>query len=149
MKKNRFLFLIFFILLPSAVLGDNFTPKVIREIKIMEGRHFKGKLDGETNDYRLKRLEIELMGRSFENLPFEERIKRLKLASSKRVLAGTANLAGFSSSYTPKRIHNDTIYVVPKNDDVGIIDGLMKVYAPDLFAQYRHIRDRSFEIYSD
>lgn len=126
------------------------TPKMLREVKIMENRHFKSRTDnGESESYRLERLEIELMGRSFTGLPLDERMKTLKIASQKRMLSGTSLPPSVAKYYSPKRINNDLIQVVPKNDDVGIIDGLMKVYAPDLFRAYRARKDRQFELFDD
>ncbi|MBE7706029.1 MAG: hypothetical protein E7Z91_02135 [Cyanobacteria bacterium SIG30] len=126
------------------------TPKMLREIKIMENRHFKSRSNnGESESYRLERLEIELMGRSYENLPIQRRMERLKIASQKRMLQGVSLPVSLSKHYSPKRIRNDSIEVVSKNDDVGIIDGLMKVYAPDLFEAYRSMKDRQFEMFSD
>jgi hypothetical protein len=139
----------FFITKALADSKYEFSPKMLREIKTMESRHFNNKSTDETNEYRLERLEIELMGRSFEGLPLEERMKTVKLASSKRMLRGVAVPVGMNKYATPKRLENNKIQIVSKNDDVGIIDGLLKVYAPELFESYREIRERRFERWSD
>ena len=154
-----FLTAIFLIVIKWTILYANsdmqnqvaLTPKMLREIKTMENRHFKSRSDnGETEAYRLERLEIELMGRTYDRLPIQERMKQLKIASQKRMLSGTSLPVYVSGRYySPKRIRNDSIMVVPKNDDVGIIDGLMKVYAPELFEAYRAMKDRHFEMFYD
>jgi len=126
------------------------TPKMLREVKIMESRHFQNKANNQESDaYRVERLERELLGRSYDALPLNDRMKTLKIASQKRMLAGTSLPPSISKYYSPKRIQNDLIYVVPKNDDVGIIDGLMKVYMPDLFKAYRARKERQFELFDD
>ena len=126
------------------------TPKMLKEIKIMEKRHFKNEANnGETNSYRLERLEIELLGKNYDALPLENRMKTLKIASQKRMLAGTSLPPSVNRYYSPKRIKNDLINAVPKNDDVGIIDGLLKVYMPDLFKAHRARRERQFELFDD
>ena len=126
------------------------TPKMLREVKIMENRHFKSRSDnGETQAYRLERLEIELMGRSFEGLPVNDRMRTLKLASQRRMLKGTSLPPSVAKHYSPKQIYNDSINVVPKNDDVGIIDGLIKVYMPEFYKQYRAQRQRQHEVYGE
>ncbi len=139
----------FFIAKALADARGDFTPKMLREIKTMESRHFNNKTTDESNEYRLERLEIELMGRSYEALPLNERMKTLKLASSKRMLRGVAVPVNMNRYGTPKRLENTSIQVVSKNDDVGIIDGLMKVYTPELFESYRESRERRFERWSD
>lgn len=135
----------FFIAKALADSKNEFTPKMLREIKTMESRHFNNKATDETDEYRLERLEVELMGRSFEGLPLSERMDTVKLASSKRMLRGVAIPVNMNRYATPKRLENNRIQVVSKNDDVGIIDGLMKVYAPELFESYRESRERRFE----
>ncbi len=123
-----------------------FTPKIEKEIEIMEKRHFKNKAENETDAYRIARLENELMGRVWECTPLETRMRRLKLASQRTVLAGTSLPNNLSRIYTQKRIRNDSIEL-REQERVGIIDGLLRVYAPDLYEKVRFRNNRNFEYY--
>ena len=156
MKKNKCFMLAFILLftMNTFVLNalgnfasnpeNELTSKMIKEIKIMEKRHFKGKVEDETYDYRLKRLEIELMGRSFEDIPIKRRMAQLKLASQKIMLTGMSIPKSFDARFTQKRIENESVEIVKKND-VGIIDGLLKLYAPDFYEYYSESRRRYVE----
>lgn len=159
MDKNYFIniFFIFisccFLLLKASADIENnaisdLTPKMLRDLKTMENRHFSNKNDFDTEEYRIKRLEIELMGRSFEKIPIDKRMETLKLASQKRMLKGTS-VPYSMQQFGMKKIDNDNIKVISKNDDIGIIDGLMKIYAPELFQNYRSMKERSYEMFSD
>lgn len=125
-----------------------FTPKIEKEVSIMEKRHFKNKITNESDAYRINRLEDELMGKTWEYTPLETRMRRLKLASQRTLLAGTSLPSGMSRKFSPKKIHNDSIEL-RERDEVGIIDGLLKVYAPDLYEKFRFTKDRQFERYSE
>ena len=156
-KHFSYIFIILF-LLNTFILNalgnlniqeDNeITPKMLREIKIMEKRHFKGKIEDESDKYRLERLEIELLGNSYEDIPTKRRMERLKLASQKRMLTGFSIPRNFDPRFTPKKVENDSIEIV-KKDDVGIIDGLLKLYAPDFYEHYSQSRRRYVERYWD
>ena len=132
----------------STQENNEITPKMLREIKTMEKRHFKGKVEEESDEYRIKRLEIELLGDSFEDIPIKRRMERLKIASQKRMLTGFSIPRNFDTRFTAKKIENDSIEVV-KKDDVGIIDGLLRLYAPDFFEYYRESRAKYVERYWD
>ena len=113
-----------------------FTPKIEKEISIMEKRHFKNPPTNETDGYRIARLEDTLMGKVWEYTPLETRMRRLKLASQRVTLAGTSLPNNLSRIYTQKRIRNDSIEL-REIEQVGIIDGLLRVYAPDLYEKVR------------
>ncbi len=123
-----------------------FTPKIEKEVEIMEKRHFKNKVTNESDAYRIARLENELMGHVWECTPLETRMRRLKLASQRITLAGTSLPNNLSRIYTQKRIRNDSIEL-REQEQVGIIDGLLRVYAPDLYEKVRFRNNRNFEYY--
>lgn len=143
MSKNLFFFTFFFLFflisVTSAFSTDLIlTPKMLREIKIMENRHF-GHNNFEFKEYaRLNMLEEELFGVNFEGVPIEKRMKRLKIASQKRMTQGAS--IPHSIGIPAKRIQNDRIQIVEKND-VGIIDGLMKLYAPDAYEIWKRKKE--------
>lgn len=123
-----------------------FTPKIEKEISIMEKRHFKNPPTNETDGYRIARLEDTLMGKVWEYTPLETRMRRLKLASQRVTLAGTSLPNNLSRIYTQKRIRNDSIEL-REIEQVGIIDGLLRVYAPDLYEKVRFRNNRHFEYF--
>ena len=143
MPKNLFFFTFFFLFFLFAVQSafpTDFllTPKMLREIKIMENRHF-GHNNFEFKEYaRLNMLEEELFGINFEGVPVEKRMKKLKIASQKRMTQGAS--IPHSVGISAKRIQNDNIKIVDKND-VGIIDGLMKLYAPDAYEVWKRQKE--------
>lgn len=132
----------------SDIPDNEITPKIKREIKIMERRHFRGKIEDEDINYKISKLEIELLGNSYENIPIKQRMKQLKLASQKRMLTGFSIPRNFDTRFTPKKVENDSIEIV-KKDDVGIIDGLLKLYMPDFYEYYKQNRERYIERYWD
>ena len=131
----------------TSVPEVKFTPEIEKEISIMEKRHFKNKVTNETDSYRIARLEDELMGRVWEYTPIETRMRRLKLASQRTILAGTSLPYNLSRIYSPKRIRNDSIEL-REQEQVGIIDGLLRVYAPELYEKVRFRNERNFEYYA-
>jgi hypothetical protein len=114
------------------------TPRMLKEIKIMETRHFGKNFYELKERIRLNNLEEELFGVNFEGISLERRMKKLKIASQKRMTQGAS--IPRSVGISAKRIQNDNIKIVDKND-VGIIDGLMKLYAPDAYEVWRRQKE--------
>lgn len=143
MKKKLILIFIFCVFLtPFARCEDlHFDEKMKKDIETIESRHFKNKAENEQDDYRLTRLEQALMGRTFEELPIDARVKKLKIASQKKLLSGTSIPS--SVRISSKKIDNDAIQITNEND-VGIVDGLMRLYAPSVYEQFRRKNERMF-----
>ncbi|MBR1611413.1 MAG: hypothetical protein IJ672_08050, partial [Methanobrevibacter sp.] len=97
---------------------------------------------------RLRNLEFELLGRVWEFSPTTDRLNRLKIASSNTMLQGVALPARISSSRNVKRMRNTEIQL-RQRDNVGLIDGFLKLLNPDLYEKYRHSADRLFEYQSN
>ena len=79
----------------------NFSRKNNKDIATMEKRHFSSVNKFDSDKYRIARLEEHLLGRTWEFLPVDERMRKLKLASQRKMLSGTAiptslRRAGFS-----------------------------------------------------
>lgn len=143
MPKSLFFFTLFFLfflfLVQSAFSVDLIlTPRMLKEIKIMEVRHFGKNFYDLKEKIRLNNLEEELFGVNFEGISIERRMKNLKIASQKRMTQGAS--IPHSVGISAKRIQNDNIKIVEKND-VGIIDGLMKLYAPDAYEVWRRQKE--------
>jgi len=121
-----------------------FSPKELKTVEMMEKRHFPRTYPEFQDSERLKNLEWELLGRIWIYTPQEDRIKRLKLASSNTMLSGVALPARISSKRNVKRMYNDEIQL-RKRDNVGLIDGFLRLINPELYEQYRKRADRQFE----
>ena len=67
---------------PISPYKVEFNKKDLKAIEIMERRHFPRTYPEFSDKERIKNLEFELLGRTWEYTPQEERIKKLKLASS-------------------------------------------------------------------
>lgn len=125
-----------------------FTRKTLKEINIMERRHFSKINNYDSNKHRLAKLEEYLLGRTWEFLPIELRMQKLKLASQRKVLAGTALPASFRKfGFTPKRIANDSTPKIDHGDDVGLIDGFLRLKAPEAYETYTKHKDKMYERY--
>ena len=122
------------------------SSKEKKAIEVMEKRHFPRTYPEFTDSQRVKNLEFELMGRTWEFSPQEERIRRLKLASSNTALAGTALPASISSRRNAKRMKNDMVQL-RKRDDVGLIDGFLRLLSPEKYEQYRKYSDEMYYKY--
>ena len=121
-----------------------FSAKDLKMIEMMEKRHFPRTYPEFDDAERLKNLEWELLGKIWIYTDQEDRIKRLKLASSNTMLSGVALPARISSKRNVKRMRNDEIQL-RKRDNVGLIDGFLRLINPELYEQYRQRADRHFE----
>jgi len=117
------------------------TKRMVKDIEIMEVRHFRKKLPDQSNEHRLNRLEKKLTGRSWESLPLKDRMRRIRLASQRVALRGTSIPANLRGTFTPNRIENDSIPLAPDENDVGIIDGLLRLYSPNVYNAYKIRRE--------
>ena len=121
-----------------------FSHKDLKVIEMMEKRHFPRTYPEFEDSERLKNLEWELLGRIWIYTSQEDRIRRLKLASSNTMLSGVALPAQISSKRIVKRMRNDNIQL-RQRDNVGLIDGFLRLINPELYEQYRLRADRQFE----
>ena len=121
-----------------------FSPKDLKIIEMLEKRHFP-RTYPEFEDFdRLKNLEWELLGRVWIYTDQRDRIARLKIASSNTMLSGVSLPPMISSKRNVKRMRNDSIQL-RKRDNVGLIDGFLKLMNPELYEYYRERADRHFE----
>ena len=130
---------------PSEV---QFSRKDLHYIEMMEKRHFPRTYPEFSDAQRLKNLEYELLGRCWEFSPQKTRIDKLKIASSNTMLIGTALPPSIGSERNIKRMRNDNIQL-RKRDNVGLIDGFLRLMNPDLYEKYRESADRLFEYKSN
>lgn len=123
----------------------NLCPEHLRALKMMEKRHYSNSFEFENNLDRIERLELDLFNEIRKGTP-TQRINDLKLASTRQALRGTAMTPMMQSTFNTRYI-NPRGADVPYYDDVGIIDGLLRVWFPDLYAQlneYRRFKEANF-----
>jgi len=118
-------------------------------VNVMEKRHFEKINDYDLPKYRVAKLENFLLGRTWEFSPIDDRIRRLKLASQRKMLSGTSLPVGIRKYVSPERIANDSTPIYDNEDNVGLIDGLLKLYAPDVYYNWSSRKKRIRERYSD
>jgi len=127
----------------------NFSKKDLYYVEAMERRHFS-RLFPELEDFeRLKNLEYELFGKCWQYSPQKARIDKLKIASSNAMLIGTALPPSISSPRMAKRMRNDDVQLRKRDDNVGLIDGFLRLINPDLYEKLRESEDKMFEYRSN
>lgn len=126
-----------------------FTKKIEHDIKVMEKRHFATVDDTDSPKYRVARLEFLLLGKTWEFSPLNDRMRRLRLASQRKMLSGTSLPVGIRKYVSPARIQNDSTPSYDTDDNVGIIDGLLKLYAPETYDKWSKRKRRLQECYND
>lgn len=130
---------------PNSPYNVYFSLKDLKAIEIMERRHFSRIYPEFSDAERLKNLEYELLGKTWIYLPQEERIKTLKLASSNTMLIGTSLPPSFSSKKMAKRAKTDI--PLRRRDNVGLIDGFLRLINPELYENYRKNADKIYYDY--
>ncbi len=145
MKRFILLFTAFvvfftFLVIEEAKAKIELDSKSLKDIETMERRHYRTPVgDADTTEYRLNRLETTIFGQTFEDMDTKERMRRLRIGSQKMFMTGAAMPIKMNS----KKINagDDQIQVVER-DNVGIIDGLLKMYAPEMFEKIKDKNDR-------
>ena len=125
-----------------------FSKRELHYIELMEKRHFPRTYPELSDFERLKNLEYELLGRCWKFTPQGARIEKLKIASSNTMLIGTALPPSIGSARNIKRMRNQDIQL-RKRDNVGLIDGFLRLMSPELYEKYRESADRMFEYKSN
>lgn len=131
---------------PVSPYNVQFSQKDLKKIRLMEKRHFPRTYDELEDKERLSNLEYELFGRKWEYTSQNERIKKLELASSNAMVIGTALPASISSKRNVKRMRNESIQMREK-DNVGLIDGFLRLVNPKLYDIYSKTSKEQFENY--
>ena len=126
----------------------NFNPKDLKAIEIMEKRHFEKTYPDFSDKERLKNLEYELFGRTWEFSPQKDRIEKLKLASSHVMLVGAALPYSISTKSNVKKMMRSDLNL-RKRDDVGLIDGFLRLISPEKYEIYRKYSDNMFYKYEN
>lgn len=123
----------------------NLCPEQFKALKMIEKRIYSNSFEFENSIDRIERLELDLFDEIREG-SVSDRIKSLKIASTQYALRGTAMTPMMQSTFNTRYI-NPRGADVPYHEDVGIIDGLIQVWWPDLYEQlseYRRYKEANF-----
>lgn len=126
-----------------------FSKKDLYWIETMERRHFSRLYPEFSDEERLKNLEYELLGRCWKFSPQKARIDKLKIASSNTMLIGASLPPSISSPRMAKRARNDNVQLRKRDDNVGLIDGFLRLINPELYEKLRESEDKMFEYNSN
>ncbi len=127
----------------------NLTKKNNHDLEVMEQRHFGKIYDYDEPKYRVAKLEQYLLKRTWEYSNLQDRMNRLKLASQRKMLAGTSIPPSLRQHFSPKRIQNDSTPTNENEDNLGLIDGLLKLYAPDIYYGWSEHKRRMYDVYDN
>ncbi len=124
----------------------NITKQQLKALSTIEKRIYEKSYQGENTIDRLERLELELFHAVQKGTP-TQRINTLKLESARAAIRGTAMTPMMMDTFNSKYI-NPRGEGIAYHDDVGLIDGLIRVWWPDFYAQideYRRYRHANFQ----
>ena len=116
----------------------NITAQQLKDLKNVEKRIYDKSFEGENTIDRLERLELDLFQMIQKGSP-TNRLNTLKLESMRTAIRGTAMTPMMMDTFNTKYI-NPRGEGIAYHDDVGIIDGLIKVLWPDFYATISEYR---------
>ena len=125
----------------------NLTLQQFKALEVMEKRLYRMTFDDDNNMDRIERLELDYFDEIRKGTA-TQRINALKIASGRAAIRGTAMTPMMMDSFNTRYInqHPDMYY-----DDVGIIDGLVRLWWPDFYAkitEYRKYKEANFYQYN-
>ena len=117
----------------------NLAPEQYKLIKVMEDRIWGHTFDDEKPLARIEQLEQVLLLKEPENNPdrIKQRLDDLKLASQRYALKGTSIPNNMRRYYKQQYLQNQDRM---DYDDVGLLDGLLRAWAPGMYNQFRQVR---------
>ncbi len=122
----------------------NLTPQQFRTLDMIEKRIYENSFGWENTMDRIERLEMDLFNEIQHGSP-TQRLNTLKIESTKIAVRGTAMTPMMEANFNTKYINAKGD--IPYYDGVGIIDGLIRVWWPDLYKQlseYRKYKEANF-----
>ena len=123
----------------------NITKQQLKDLKNVEKRIYNKSFEGENTIDRLERLEMDLF-HIIQKGSATNRLNTLKLESMRSCIRGTAMTPMMMDTFNTKYI-NPRGEGIAYNDDIGIIDGLIKVFWPDFYetiSEYRKYKEANF-----
>ena len=101
----------------------------------MEKRVYNQTFDDKPTLDRIEQLEADLYG-DIQKGSAIGRLNNLKTASMRHAIRGTSIPPSMMKNYKTKYLNNDDGY----HDDVGLIDGFVRLWFPDFYAQVSKYR---------
>lgn len=154
LKKSFIIFVCFFLPAVSFALDIentadnprliNLSPQQFRTLDMIEKRIYSNSFGWENPLDRIERLELDLFDEIQTGNPIQ-RLNTLRLESTKIAVRGTAMTPMMEYTFNKKYINAKSD--IPYYEDVGIIDGLIKVWWPDFYDQlseYRKYKEANF-----
>lgn len=123
----------------------NLSPEQYKVLERMEKRLYRNTFDNDNNVDRVERLELELLG-EIQTGNISQRLNTLKIESTRAAIRGTAMTPMMESTFNTRYINprgRDVVY----HEDVGIIDGFLRLWWPELYQQvteYRKYKEANF-----
>ena len=108
----------------------NIAPEQFKVLETMEKRVYNKTFDDKPTLDRIEQLELDLYG-DIQKGSAIGRLNNLKVASMHHAIRGTSIPASMMKNYKTKYLNNDDGY----HDDVGLIDGFIRLWFPDFYAQ--------------
>ncbi len=122
----------------------NLTPQQFRTLDMIEKRIYDNSFGWENTMDRIERLELDLFDEIQHGSP-AQRLNTLRIESTKAAIRGTAMTPMMEANFNTKYINAKGD--IPYHDGVGIIDGLIRAWWPDLYSQlseYRKYKEANF-----
>ncbi len=124
----------------------NLTPQQFRALDTIEKRIYNNSFYNENTIDRIERLELDLFHEIRKGTP-TQRINTLRIESTKIALRGTAMTPMMQDTFNTRYINPRGEDAPAYYDDVGIIDGLIRVWWPDFYdkiSEYRKYKEANF-----
>ena len=138
------LFLCVILLCPSSFAEDtyyngrlvNLAPEQFKALETIEKRLYNQTYDDKTTLDRIEQVELDLYGDIQKGSPIT-RLNNLKVESMHQALRGTSIPPSMMKHYQNKYIQNEDYQY---HDDVGLIDGFIRLWFPDFYFQLSQYR---------
>lgn len=123
----------------------NITKQQLKDLANVEKRIYGNSFAFDNTVDRLERLELDIYESIQRGTP-TQRLNNLKLESSRIALSGTAMTPMMQYTFNSKYI-NPSTEIHTYRDNVGIIDGLIRLWWPDFYStlsEYRKFKETEF-----
>ncbi len=114
----------------------NLAPNQFKALETMEKRLYNRTYDDKVTIDRIEQLEFDLYGSIQKGSPIT-RLNNLKVESMHHSIRGTSIPPSMMRNYQNKYIQNENYEY---HDDVGLIDGFIRLWFPDFYAQLSQYR---------
>jgi len=114
----------------------NLAPDQFKALETMEKRLYRQTFDDKPTIDRIEQLEFDLYG-NIQKGSAITRLNNLKVESMHHAIRGTSIPPSMMRNYQNKYLQNDKYEY---HDDVGIIDGFVRLWFPDFYSELSKYR---------